>query len=631
MTSGGKPERIVPNYRIKRILALDDEAPKVNKAAVTALAKAVRKCPKGESPGNCKDDGVIYAEKGNLLEPATDYRYVTHGKPFGPVITDLYYGEHELQINNGGGPTSLSTKRPDAWEVTTYYSFTHDGGEEINKPLVLRLQDYKGEHWYYNADGDANDRKEDEGPKEPNTRWKKIDNTREFPSSDTESVSLQFKNELDRLACKLHDLHSVDIYENGGIHGKYSCPCKNINVDIEKSLNKDGINGYICYTHRYDPSITRARYRSTLLTWRTDEGAKYEAFSLSDKTLNLSVFYWDKDEDHRKPLLMQVYVGSMEAGLFGKAPRDVSKEEGEYPNPYCKAYNHDGCPQNVKVTDYNGYKPSGYTALRHIYGTDGTFTITGFTGEPKIYEKEFPIWNVKELIVFFPKRDKEPPGATNAPFLVYVSSDGGRTKKWYTGKGHRLYRNRDGNSWEVEKDGLQEIIKRLEQQLAEEIPKIGEPTAITEKTLEHADLSDQVPDTESETKILLQGSPVAQMAGNVSPVVGHTLTALSGSRGTALSGEEGGSAQPAVTTDPSLTTTTTEAEAVTQAHSNSVSTPGTSPPQNHSNTDSFWTIEKIIPTVLTGVGTSALACFTGWKLYNRYKGDPWVRHMRFYG
>ncbi|EKX74101.1 hypothetical protein BEWA_041390 [Theileria equi strain WA] len=453
-----------------------------------------RKCPKGESPGNCKDNGVIYAEKGNLLEPATDYGYVTHGKPFGPVITDLYYGEHELQIDNGGGPTSLSTKRPDAWEVTTYYSFTHDGGEEINKPLVLRVQTITsaGYTWYENT-GDG-------------IKWRKIEGSDKFPSSDTDPASLQFKNELDRLACKLHDLHSVDIYEKGNGEGKYSCPCKNINVDIEKSLNKDAIDGYICYLHTYNPNITRARYRSTLLTWRTGKGAKYEAFSLSDKTLNLSVFYWDKDEDHTKPLLMQVYVGSMEAGLFGNVPVSLGNDgsslndrwsmisdhepgekiyadtlhkqrcklfhpviidvsqENSYINPYCEKNKctKGGSPDKVIAEKYNDPQyeelSSGkYSAWKHTYRNGEPFTVTGFiNGSSEGTDlDELILWNVKDVVVFLPSCKTFNDPATEAPLVVRVSSRSGYNYRWSNN-----YCTKNGGKWE------------LEGKLKSEVPKI---------------------------------------------------------------------------------------------------------------------------------------------------------------
>ncbi|EKX73682.1 hypothetical protein BEWA_037180 [Theileria equi strain WA] len=85
-----------------------------------------------------------------------------------------------------------------------------------------------------------------------------------------------------------------------------------------------------------------------------------------------------------------------------------------------------------------------------------------------------------------------------------------------------------------------------------------------------ADLSDQVPDTESETKILLQGTPVAQMAEDA--IDGERLKHL-------------------------------------------IVTPSGDSPD----------LPTIIGVPTAFLTTSALACFTVWKLYNRYKGDPWVR------
>ncbi|EKX74212.1 hypothetical protein BEWA_042500 [Theileria equi strain WA] len=68
-----------------------------------------------------------------------------------------------------------------------------------------------------------------------------------------------------------------------------------------------------------------------------------------------------------------------------------------------------------------------------------------------------------------------------------------------------------------------------------------------------------------------------------------------------------------------------------EARSASDSGPGTrgkgSPPLSPGSKTEAPTTE-IIVSVTTGIlTTSALACFAGWKLYNRYKGDPWVRQI----
>ncbi|AFZ79959.1 hypothetical protein BEWA_028080 [Theileria equi strain WA] len=75
----------------------------------------------------------------------------------------------------------------------------------------------------------------------------------------------------------------------------------------------------------------------------------------------------------------------------------------------------------------------------------------------------------------------------------------------------------------------------------------------------------------------------------------------------------------------------TNAEAAAQIMKASVPTQGTpigsplSPPNSNSNTP---TTPKIVVSVTTGIlGTSALVCLAGFKLYNRYKGDPWVRQI----
>ncbi|AFZ80338.1 hypothetical protein BEWA_031910 [Theileria equi strain WA] len=215
-----------------------------------------------------------------------------------------------------------------------------------------------------------------------------------------------------------------------------------------------------------------------------------------------------------------------------------------------------------------------------------------------------------------------------------------------------------------------------------------------------ADLSDQVPDTESETKILLQGTPVAQMAEdaidgerlkhlivNPGPFGGYSpLSGLEGDSGPPLSLQgsnprfiggtpqslpkaEGTTAFPPViigghgplglmgysklgpglegeqslVPPESLPPAEAESAAISSGpgygtlHNNGPSSgplgpgvpspPITLPHKPHEKSPEKPTNPGIAIGVPTGIlGTSAIACFAGYKFYTKYKGDPWVRH-----
>ncbi|EKX72006.1 hypothetical protein BEWA_016840 [Theileria equi strain WA] len=118
-----------------------------------------------------------------------------------------------------------------------------------------------------------------------------------------------------------------------------------------------------------------------------------------------------------------------------------------------------------------------------------------------------------------------------------------------------------------------------------------------------ADLSDQVPDTESETKILLQGTPVAQMAED----------AIDASQDNATQSE---AAQGSPALQPQPTPVPTQA---------STALPET---LGYSRDDSHGT-SWVEPTVFGGLATvvSGIAGFAGYKYYTSHNGDPWVRQI----
>ncbi|AFZ79858.1 hypothetical protein BEWA_027070 [Theileria equi strain WA] len=390
-------------------------------------------------------------------------------------IDKVTYGGKDLQIeDNGDGQSQLlSVTHTEILEATTYYSIKHDTGERFIKvPLAIRVQDarYEGAFWYENKGGN-------------NLTWKSITSTGDFPRDDPGQGGNEFIDKLNDLTCQLHNLHSVNIHENGDFKRAYYCPCGQANVTIEPTSNYTPTGGYICYLHTYDPNVTRVIYRSTLLEWRmSTNDDKYAPFSLNQQTPTLYVFYWDKDKKCTRPLIIGVYVGKDSGGIpvpvcndgysdnskwtmipdrVGEhvfagtlheqkcrlfRPVDINiSEKGPYANKYCqdRICTNDGCPKNVQVSTHSLSNINGYTAKKHTYGGK-PFTITGFRNGLSLQELTLPIWDVTEVVVFFSSSC----GDTNTPLLVYASSDGGSTKKWYSRT------RRDMNEWQEERGKL---------------------------------------------------------------------------------------------------------------------------------------------------------------------------------
>ncbi|EKX73068.1 hypothetical protein BEWA_016290 [Theileria equi strain WA] len=330
----------------------------------------------------------------------------------------------------------------------------------------------------------------------------------------------------------------------------------------------------------------------------------------------VSVYYWDKDRECRKPLLMEVYVGDVDlkgipislendgypdnkkwtmilgqgggyqlspetlhkykCKLFRPAIIDVSQTGVSYANKYCegKKCTNGNCPDEVMVTDYKEVKLENYKAKAHTYGKDNkTFTITGFRNGLSLQELTPPLWNVTELVVFFASCSNSNDPATSKPLLVYVSSDSGKDHRWYsrTGKDKTAY------EWKEEED-----------RLGGKDPKAASSNGTLQSILEEIKEKLQLSCKEEKKEVEIQQE---------------------------LRSEEN-------TVEPGQ-----KAKAKVQPQQPPVPPPV--PPLPHGTSDSNPPeIIKTTISVTTGfLGTSALACFAGWKLYNRYNGDPWVRQI----
>ncbi|AFZ80692.1 hypothetical protein BEWA_000990 [Theileria equi strain WA] len=402
-------------------------------------------------------------------------------------ILSLTYDNHDLTDANDGS-INLA-KKHNIKELSTYYHKTYDSNNDIiRKPLILKIQDEGGEnHWYSNADADKNEQDENEWYKgKPNTRWKLIQSEDDFPTHYPWKGGSKFTKKLNDLTCELHNLHYVDISRDEKLATYHSCSvCSNYSVTVTKE--NSNVEGYTKYKHEYTTNANSIKYGNTLLKLK-DEGVEDEEIPLdSDKIRQLFVHYWEKDTEHTKPLFMEVYVkgfdttvpvsnngekgnskwtmieeaGPVSAEMLHQQrcvvykPVDINiSEQAGYPNSYCKIKHgkclNDRCNGRINVEPYNKYKiPDEYSAYRHIHNTRELLTITGFKNGDRLDEKKPPIWDVKEVIVFFPKCEKNlSDNTTETPLLIYVSSNNedGATHKWYS----RTKGDKGGIEWKVE-------------------------------------------------------------------------------------------------------------------------------------------------------------------------------------
>ncbi|EKX73808.1 hypothetical protein BEWA_038450 [Theileria equi strain WA] len=491
----------------------------------------------------CQENEDIVVERG-FVGDLSEYGYITHKgineAPIGPIR----FGEQPIQTDDGSPQ-----------EVTIYYYREYDNDPKtIKKPLFLRAKYRELYHLYeHTSTGDS-------------IKWHDITFAGEIPQIPVgNQTNPQLTKKLKSQACKLYNLHSVNIYKKN----TYECACGEAKVTVEP---EGSIPGYKTYKHSYSTNANSVKYRSVDLLWKDNDD---QPITLdADQTPNLYAYYWDEDTDHRKPLIMEVYVGGtgyagtpislgndgkeghsewsmidlgsvsvetlheQKCKLFSPLVINVSAKYGEsYPNEYCKDRDcKNGSPKDINVTGYDGVKLEGFTAFRHTYGEKGgnnTFAVTGFTNGPgEDLAGFFPIWDVKDVVVFFAKCQKDANGVTKTPLLVYVESDGGKTHRWY--------RSENGGKWEKEgrlkdKDpreaGILEttlngIKKRLQLKCPEDIAR--EKQRAEEERMKKEEQERVQKEREAREKLLGLASTLGEVSGKA---LGHGLV-IAGALGT---------------------------------------------------------------------------------------------------
>ncbi|EKX72097.1 hypothetical protein BEWA_045610 [Theileria equi strain WA] len=258
-----------------------------------------KRCPEGRSPGTCQDDRFIQAEKGNLPDNAKGYEYVTHDLSNITWTGELTYDGHPLVIEGDRGTTTFSKKYPNLKEVTTYYYREGEKYEEkIQIPLVLRIHSVGRPYYLYlNKGGD-------------HTKWKSVPlkDLKEIPAHGNTTEYLNEK--LKRQTCTLHRLHKIDIRNDGtNKTNPYTCPvCKKAKLFLKVDTPGQPIDYYKKCCHAPQDTKGKIKYPLTygndLIKYRErDDKSKSLSVKKGD---DISVYYWEGDDKHENPLLIQV-------------------------------------------------------------------------------------------------------------------------------------------------------------------------------------------------------------------------------------------------------------------------------------------------------------------------------------
>ncbi|AFZ79284.1 hypothetical protein BEWA_022970 [Theileria equi strain WA] len=245
-----------------------------------------------------KSAGLITTKTGSLKN-AADYGYCTHEKDSGERIKGLNYGRQSLQIENGNSSIPFTDTHGRSEVVTVYYR-EDSNRNRIKVPLILGIKDHKGAGytWYENLGGN-------------NLTWKKIEDTHDFPKSDSGLAGPLFKENLDRVACSLHNLHKVDI-SNDGQNSYYCKICTKSKVTLTHEKIQE-IYAKINHSPQESTPYHVTHERNLVKYKETSEHSKLLSVNKND---TISVFYWEGDDKRENPLLIEVKSSKAESTWY---------------------------------------------------------------------------------------------------------------------------------------------------------------------------------------------------------------------------------------------------------------------------------------------------------------------------
>ncbi|AFZ79371.1 hypothetical protein BEWA_022190 [Theileria equi strain WA] len=263
---------------------------------------------------------------------------------------------------------------------------------------------------------------------------------------------------------------------------------------------------------------------------------------------------------------------------------DISKNSGRYCHSKCTYKRIKVEREDTLFEEYIGYEHTSNTK-------DKTFTITSMMKrniEQKVDPNiEFPLRNVELVTVYFPNC------SLITPVVIYIKykENGQNNTKWLESDGEKNWKD-----------------------ISQQIP--GDDTKITEFL--NGVTSGLGLCTKSSRPTYAQPHNSIDVSYDLGGSVSGDEDDFESNSG--YSDEEDATIPSALTPDvpPKDTPVTTSEEPALAAQASGPIPGGSSEGSILDN-----------PYIITSsvLGTSALACFAGWKLYNRSRGDPWVRQI----
>ncbi|AFZ79886.1 hypothetical protein BEWA_027350 [Theileria equi strain WA] len=643
----------------------------------------------------------------------------------------LYYKRYTLEYKESSFEEkykSLRLNGDDDQGVTVYY---WDQDKERAKPLAMELSVRDFGMMRLNLGNDGNTNKND------NSKWTMM--MRNNISTDWGSFKLpqnELKEKLQIIKCELFRPLTIDVSHKAWYYNQY---CSNWNCTSQKCpsavyllpyTDHATLSGFTAMQHQYGNG-------PFTVTSFVDDGREQVIHGLTLPILNVSniVVYFSLCK-LKDPLLLHITSKDSNDGKWFAKKRGTSDEWNEI-------FLTGRRPHDRNAITYIEAKLKGLAKERGIEECVGQWEIITNELWKKWHEKELyrpskhlgpspPDDNSSDSLFGIPPKSEEPQfPPIPAEAVSYRSSDDGHADETRgDNDGVVLTTNREAG-------GIKAVLEEVKNGKQEESVILQESSQEKNPDELCADLSDQVPDTESETKILLQGTPVAQMAedaidgerlkhliadpsrvyldgfslsapgpfsfpvpsttisgytyeyssaspkpllsfrgislselGGDTPVTNPSITFVAGPPNSASKEAKKDSGEPETTPaapkapdakqaeEPAQPTAEGKSEDLPKAAISSETT--TSQPTQltaeestsgaltesqaqqalasghgehnlaHENPqeakDSNLNIVVGVPTGI--LGTSALACFAGWKLYNRYKGGPWVRRNK---
>ncbi|EKX72609.1 hypothetical protein BEWA_044500 [Theileria equi strain WA] len=368
-----------------------------------------------------------------------------------------------------------------ARSLTVYYHSRFDGKKNlIKKPLFIRVK-YEGNKTYWFESLGSYD----------NKRWRRLDQSElnGFPGDDSYADKAEFEERLKEVACRLFLFHiiRIDLYQKNS----YLCPIctRHINVEFRQESHPV-ISGYKRYSYEGFTNNFVLVHKGTQLTYRkrsliTGLGYFLPIRVEKDYIDKVSVYYWDGDVDHSKPLLLQIITTGDVSYWF----ENFGKPGGKYDkwkaigNAESNGFNYYGyqlkerldvlnCIYNEVVQidigkqvchnskhylhrnrmTYTCGEEYGTYPVIHAYRyqpsrsfSRGVFDISDVTvngQHQKFQDNPLPLQGVTRLMAYISPCDKEKPFLICVEYGKSVNTRENNTYKWY-------YRKSKGDEWEV--------------------------------------------------------------------------------------------------------------------------------------------------------------------------------------